>query len=176
MISSQSADLRWITLRPSKANLVLTLLAPVGALAVVFLVDLPDWGRAIIATAVFLVTVIDVYYVRQRNARAISAFSLESRTVDSNVDAAISPQGDAQSPRQLVMRLRFRFPHRAGGMVDVETIVLPRCYVSIYFTSISYVMPGDAVWRRWFPRVLSIWADSIDAEEFRRVRVMLKWR
>lgn len=180
MTSNESADIRWISLHPSNVNLALTVLAPVCAVALLFVVDLPDWGRAIIATAVLLVTVIDVYFVRQRNGRAISALSLERGKVDAGGDVA--PEAEmasgkiGESQQKLVLRLRYRFPSRVGGAAEVEATVLPRCYVSTYFTSISYLMPGDPAWRRWFPRVLTIWADGIDAEDFRRVRVLLKWR
>jgi hypothetical protein len=144
--------------------------------ALLFIIDLPDWGRAVIATAVFLVTIVDVYFVRHRNARAISALCLERR--EGGVVAAAPAEAEkADKPqRELVLRLRYRFPGRAGGAPEVDATVLPRCYVSTYFTSISYLMPSDPAWRRWFPRVLPIWADGIDAEDFRRVRVLLKWR
>jgi hypothetical protein len=180
MNSSESTENRWISLRPSNVNLGLTLIAPVCPVALVFAVDLPEWGRALIVTAVFFVTVIDLYFVRHRNARSISAFLLERRKVDTVGDTATldaKATGNMEdSPQKLILRLRYRFPDRAGGLAEVEAVVLPRCYVSTYFTSISYLMPGDPAWRRWFPRVLPIWADGIDAEDFRRVRVLLKWR
>jgi hypothetical protein len=180
MNPSESADIRWISLRPSSVNLGLTLIAPLCAVGLLFVVDLPDWGRALIATAVFLVTMIDVYFVRQRNARAISAFALDRRHVEAKAgarqEAAMAADEAGESQQKLVLRLRYRFPGRAGGAPEVEATVLPRCYVSTYFSSISYLMPGDPAWRRWFPRVLPIWADGIDADDFRHVRVLLKWR
>ena len=180
MNPSESAAIRWVHLNPSNVNLGLTLLAPICAVALLFTVDLPAWGRAVIAMAVFVVTLMDVYFVRQSNARAIAALSLERREADAVGDAGatagMDPGNIGEQQQKLVLGLRYRFPARVGGVTEVEALVLPRCYVSTYFTSISYLMPGDPAWRRWFPRVLPIWADAIDAEEFRRIRVLLKWR
>lgn len=180
MNPSESADIRWVPLKPSHVNLALTLIAPICAVALLFIVDLPAGGRAVIALAVFVVTLIDVYFVRQSNARAIAALSLQRREADvagdAGATAGMRPGKIGEQQQKLVLRLRYRFPARVGGVTEVEALVLPRCYVSTYFTSISYLMPGDPAWRRWFPRVLPIWADGIDAEEFRRIRVLLKWR
>jgi len=133
----------------------LTLLAPICAVALLFTVDLPAWGRAVIAMAVFVVTLIDVYFVRQSNSRAIAALSLERREADAVGDAGatagLDPGNIGEQQQKLVLRLRYRFPARVGGVTEVEALVLP-------------------------PRVLPIWADAIDAEEFRRIRVLLKWR
>jgi hypothetical protein len=106
MNTDESNDIRWIFLRPSNVNLGLTLIAPLCAVALLFIIDLPDWGRAVIATAVFLVTIVDVYFVRHRNARAISALCLERR--EGGVVAAAPAEAEkADKPqRERVLRLR----------------------------------------------------------------------
>jgi hypothetical protein len=180
MNSQEPDNAEWIDIRPSNVNLGLTLVAPVCALAILFLIDVPDWVRAVLAFLLLIVTVIDIYHVRMRAAHAVAAFRLIRRTAAPT--ALAEPGADAQvhaltpPADPLAIQLKYRYPARNGGVAETEGLVNPRCYVSTYFTSISYRLATDPSWRRWFPRVLSIWADGIDKDAFRRVRVVLKWR
>ncbi len=177
MSQSATESTAWIELYPSNVNLGLTLTAALGALGVLFLIDLPDWVRAAISTALLFATIADVYFVRMRHARAVVAF----RLIDADASGAPPARAegvanDAGTPKVLGIGLRYR-GHRGGDTTaESQGVVLPRCYVSTYFTSIAYTLPDDPSWRRWFPRVLPLWADGIDAEQFRQVRVRLKWR
>ncbi len=169
----------WIELRPSNVNLALTLAASLAALGVLFLIDVPEWARAAVAAALFIATAADVYFVRMRHARAVVAFRLtrvEEPVSSERLAQAGAPNGEMRLARELRIRLRYRNAKATGAAAEAEGIVMPRCYVSTYFTSIAYALPGDPGWRKWFPRVLPLWADGIDAECFRQVRVSLKWR
>ncbi|MFO0114080.1 MAG: hypothetical protein ACK53F_03705 [Betaproteobacteria bacterium] len=173
----------WIELRPSNVNLVLTLMASLSALGLLFLIDVPEWMRAAIVIVLLGGAVADVYFVRMRHARAVVAFRLTQIDQQSSPRAIIddNASADAASARQgLGIQLRYRDSWVTAPESEVEAeaegVVLPRCYVSTYFTSIAYSLPDDPGWRRWFPRVLPLWADGIDAESFRQVRVRLKWR
>ncbi len=186
MTPEQLMDERWIEIKPSNVNLALTLAAPLFAAAAIFVVEMPDWLRALLLVLLFLATIADIYLVRHLSAGAVAAFYLFE------LDAPNSPEGTPpvvgvgesfamqrgtqQAPvRQLRIRLRHRHPAKRGDVVEAEGVLGSRAYVSTYFTSIPYRLLGDPGWRRWFPRVVSLWADGIDREAFRRVRVQLKW-
>jgi len=186
MNPDQVMDERWIEVKPSNVNLALTLVATLFAAGVTLVVEMPDWVRAVLLTLLFVATIADVYLVRHLSAGAVSAFYLFE------LDTPLSPDsvrpvlsGGESSPlghgvqqaaaRQLGIRLRYRHPAKRGGGVEAEGVVESRAYVSTYFTSIPYRLSGGPGWRRWFPQVVSLWADGIDREAFRRVRVQLKW-
>jgi len=186
MNPDQVMDKRWIEIKPSNVNLALTLLAPLFAAGAVVVIEMPDWVRAVLLTLLFVATIADVYLVRHLSAGAVSAFYLfeldtpdrpdSVRPVVSGGESSPSQHGAQQGvARQLGIRLRYRYPAKRGGEVEAEGVVGSRAYVSTYFTSIPYRLLADPGWRRWFPRVVSVWADGIDREAFRRVRVQLKW-
>ncbi len=175
MASNQSPEAAWVEIRSSNVNLALTLVAPLCAAAVLLVIELPDWIRAVLLLLLLLTTIADVYLVRHKSAHAIAAFYLFEQPVTSRLPADAAPPVTAAQPR-LGIRLRYRHPGKRGGIAEAEGLVGPRSYVSTYFTSISYRLSDDPAWRRWFPRVVSLWADGIDREAFRQVRVRLKWR
>lgn len=166
----------WIGLRPSATNLALTLAAPLGATAILFVLDLPDWMRAALLLALLVVASIDVYRVRQRHAGAIGAFQLISSSEPVPIAGAAVDAGKSETRRRLLIRVRHVHTSSDGVPREAEGIVLDRAYVSAYFTSIPYRLDDDPAWRRWFPRHVVIWADAIERESFRQVRVQLKWR
>ncbi len=177
-------DPRWISLQPSLINLILTLLTGVLAGASLWLIDIPEWVRAAILLWALIVLVIDVYWVRHQSAGAVGGFYLiEREKVVPSLDQT-TPSEKLPTPnktRELVVRLRYANPEKrkkADGTIESEAdgMVLSSPYVSTYFTTIPYRLPGDPPWRRWFPRVLALWADSLDRERFRETRVKLKWR
>lgn len=179
MTPAESAAPNWIEIRPSNVNLALTLLVPLCAMAVLFLIELPDWLLAVLCTGLFLVTIADVYMVRQLSSGAVSAFRLFTPPESFATGDMGGSEGDKSprtSPQALGIRVRYRHPAKRGGVAEAEGVLGPRAYVSTYFTSFSYRLHGDPVWRRWFPRVISLWADGVDREAFRQVRVQLKWR
>jgi|GEM_PF-1908434 len=186
MNPDQVMDERWIEIKPSNVNLALTLAAPLLAVVAAFFVQMPDWVRAAFLALLFLSTIADVYLVRHLSAGAVSAFYLFELDVPGSphgplpvvgAGEAYPPQHRTQpeTARRLGIRLRYRHPTKRGGAVEAEGVLGSRAYVSTYFTSIPYRLPSDPRWRRWFPRVFSLWADGIDREAFRRVRVQLKW-
>lgn len=186
MNPDQVMDEGWIEIKPSNVNLVLTLAAPLLAVIAAFFVQMPDWVRAAFLALLFLFTIADVYLVRHLSAGAVSAFYLFELDAPGSSDGSLpvvsigeasAPHHRAQpeSARRLGIRLRYRHPTKRGGAAEAEGVLGSRAYVSTYFTSIPYRLPTDPRWRRWFPRVVSIWADGIDRDAFRRVRVQLKW-
>lgn len=77
---------------------------------------------------------------------------------------------DAGAPERLALKVRL-----ADGNV-VDALVLEGCFVTPALTVVRYRMPHEARWlRRMWPRLLTIWPDGIDSEDFRRLRVLLKW-
>lgn len=180
MKSDRAISDRWVEIKPSNVNLALTLAAPLCAASAVLIVDMPDWVRAVLLVLLVMATVADVYLVRHLSAGAVSAFYVfEIDEPDGQVGALDVPkllEVAARPPKQpLGIRLRYRHPAKRGGIAEAEGVLGERAYVSTYFTSISYRLPSDPAWRRWFPRVVSLWADGVDREAFRQVRVQLKW-
>ncbi|NJR72380.1 MAG: hypothetical protein HC782_05050 [Gammaproteobacteria bacterium] len=165
-------DPRWIHLKPSTTNLILTLTSAVLACGVLWLIDIEDWMRAIILLLALIVLAVDVYVVRFKSRDAIAAFYLIERDVVSNVEGNASPV----TSKQLWVRIRFLNTHKRKTDIEIEAQVHKAPYVSTYFSTIPYTLPNDPKWRRWLPRVISLWGDSLDREAFRQVRVQLKWR
>ena len=119
----------------------------------------------------------DLWLILLKGRYSIGAFYLF------DLDQPLAPT-DAQSvvrnirvnsPR-LGLRVRFANAAKHPGTAECEGIVLPRAFVAPWFTALRYQLPGDAAWRRWWPRVMPLWADSLDAAEFRKIRVALKWK
>ena len=63
---------------------------------------------------------------------------------------------------------------RAGA--EKTGTVLRVGFVSTWFTTLRYRLPDDPRWRRCWPHIIPLWADSLDKEEFRKVRVALRWK
>jgi hypothetical protein len=171
---TENQDPRWIALNPSNTNLVLTLGSGVIACAALWLIDIPEWVRAGILLLAFVVLSMDVYLVRLKSRDAVGAFYLFER------DVVVMADGDvAQSPqKELCVRIRYRNTAKlkSPAEAEVEGVVHKTPYVSTYFSTIPYRLPSDPAWRRYMPRTISLWADSLDHEQFRQVRVQLKWR
>jgi hypothetical protein len=173
--STTREDAEWIDLRPSNISLALTSVAALLAAGVVLWMELEDLTRLILLAALLIAAVVDLYFVRLKGKDAIAAFRLmvfeDARTKSLPVNADVE-----SSKPPLRIQLRYRYPSRRGGVAEAEATVEPRCYVSVYFTSIVYHFSNDPAWRKWYPRVLPIWPDSIGRDAFRRLRVQLKWR
>ncbi len=179
-----SDDPRWISLQPSFINLILTLMAGVLAAASLWLIDIPEWLRAAILLLALIVLMIDLYLIRHKSADAISGFYLIERDIVVPGPDQANAAEKLPTPikkHELVVRLRYANPQKrkkTDGTIEreVDGVVLSSPYVSTYFTTIPYRLAGDPRWRRWLPRVLALWADSLDRERFRETRVKLKWR
>jgi hypothetical protein len=165
-------DPRWISIKPSTTNLILTLTSALLACGVLWLIDIEDWMRAIILLLALVVLAIDVYIVRFKSSDAIQAFYLFER----DVVAASDPDAPSTLEKQLWVRIRFLNAAKRKSAAEIEALVHRAPYVSTYFSTIPYTLPNDPKWRRWLPRVISLWGDSLEREAFRQVRVQLKWR
>ena len=168
-------DPRWVLQKPSSANLIVTLCAGLAAMGALWLIDLPAAWRGAVLLLVLVVLALDVYVIRLKSRGAVAAFYLYERDVVLPVGTDNPSLAQTTATRELMIRIRHAHPGRHGQEGE-DGVVLKAPFVSTYFTTIPYRLPHDAPWRRWFPRVLAIWADSVDAEQFRQVRVRLKWR
>jgi hypothetical protein len=160
------ADPRWLELRPSRIALGVTFLAAATALAVIALTPLPPWLRV-----VFLVLWVAISYLEFTSAalvsrRSVVAFAL--RDADRAIEAA--------GPR-ITVDLRLRGPKSLSAPPKIpDAEVLEGGVVTPWFTAIKYRLPNDAYWRKFCPRVVPVWVDALDAEQFRKLRVALKWK
>lgn len=157
------ADPRWVRLRPSRIALAITVAAALAALAVILLAPLPLWLRGIFALAWGVASLAEFQLQRLRSASSVLAFRLQER------DPAVGG-ADAPIPVELSLRGRDGVPNRLDGVLGRGGFVSP------WFSAFAYRLPGDASWRRLWPRVVPVWPDSVDAETFRRLRVVLKWK
>ena len=181
-------DPQWVALKPSSTNLILTLASGVLAMASLWLIDIPEWLRAVILLVALIVLVFDVYLIRFKSRDAVNAFYLFERDVAVVPMQTFSPPEGNQSAAKIIstsewaVRIRYANPGKRKKSINndaievAEGVVTRTPYVSTYFTTIPYRLPNDPVWRRWFPHVLALWADSLDRDQFRQVRVKLKWR
>lgn len=166
-------DPRWVLHKPSMANLIVTLCAGLAAMGALWLIDLPAAWRGAVLLLALAVLALDVYVIRLKSRGAVAAFYLYERDVVLPVAADNPLLEKTETVRELMIRIRYV---QQGNTDSDEGVVLKSPFVSTFLTTIPYRLPHDAPWRRWFPRVLAIWADSVDAEQFRQVRVRLKWR
>jgi hypothetical protein len=179
----------WITLKPSQVSLVLTLVLALGSAGVVLVMTLSPTATTALLVAVLVVTLFDVWLVRQHHATAVVAFAVSSTsasrsTLDASAESALlfEPESSleyaANVPRDLFICVHYRGDDKNAlrEPIAVTGKLTRQSYVSVYFTSIGYVLDSDPTWRRWFPRVLAIWPDAVDRDAFRKLRVQLKWR
>ena len=173
-----TTDPRWIAVKPSTTNLMLTLASAVLACGALWLIDIADWARAIILILALVVLTCDVYIVRFKSKEAIGAFYLFEREVPVPMLVPETPSDAMRVEKQLWVRIRYLNAAKRGAIDnnEVDALVHRSPYVSTYFSTIPYQLPNDPKWRRWLPRVISLWADSLDRDDFRQVRVRLKWR
>lgn len=169
---SESAvnDPRWIELRVSRINLFVSGVGVVFALAMLGLVPLPNWLKIVLATVFFAAFLRDLRLILLKSSRSVNAFYLF------DLDDAHEPRNAVSQPAKLGIRVRYV---RAYGLLptnEAEGIILTGAFVSPWFTAIRYALPRDPAWRKWWPHIIPVWADSVDADAFRRLRVALKWK
>lgn len=185
--TANGEDARWILLRPSNSNLVLTCALAILAIVAVWIVPLSLWLRIVLCCVALLVLIVEVMQIRMLTRGAIGAFYLLLRDAKNDAQSGLHTAATATDELavpparlkpQLAIRLRYRNPHlRELKSSDVaEGIICGAPYVSTYFSTIPYVLDSDPSWRRYLPRLIAIWADGIDREQFRQVRVQLKWQ
>jgi hypothetical protein len=175
-VATLDVDPRWIAIAPSTVNLVLTLLAGVIALVLVIWLDMPDWVKLPSLIAIPIVLSWEAWHILQKNRSAVTAFHLVPVERDDAGRAADpdSPEPNSKSKRAGEPTLKLHLRARDGTLA--EGAVMSQSFVSFYFVSILYRLDNDPAWRRWFPRALALWPDSVDRARARDVRVALKWR
>ena len=169
-----------MTLRVSRINLGITLSGALLAFPVMLLISgMPPWIRLSLLVGLALSMAWDLRLILLKGRDSVGAFYLfdldpASPPASPGVQAGNRKAG-ADSPR---LGIRIRFANTAKHLVSPECdgIVLPRAFVSPWFTALRYRLPGDAAWRRGWPRVIPLWTDSLEAGEFRKIRVALKWK
>ena len=177
---SKSLDPRWITLRVSRLNLGVALVGALLVFPVMFLIsEVAAWIRLSLLGGFVLALAWDLRLILLKGRESIGAFYLFDLDPASRSGAKDFPStgriGGADSPR-LGIRIRFANPGKDHNTAEREGVVLHGAFVSPWFTALRFQIAGDAAWRRWWPRVIPLWADSLDDAEFRKVRVALKWK
>ena len=169
------ADPRWVTIRPSNTNLILTSLLAMLAIGALWLVPLSLWLRIVLCCIALLILVVEVIQIRMLSRFAIGAFYLQLR--DSPIVSDDSAAANSKRP-SLGIRVRYANPQLRGlkAADEADGAVCGSPYVSTYFSTITYILDSDPAWRRYMPRLLALWADGVEREQFRQVRVLLKWR
>jgi len=177
---NKSVDPRWITLRVSRINLGITIFGALLAFPVMLLVSgMPPWIRISLLVAFVCSMAWDLRLILLKGRNSVGAFYLF------DLDPQLAAAGPGEQPgkrdagvdsTRLGIRIRFANAAKHPACAGYDGIVLRRAFVSPWFTALRYRLPGDAAWRRGWPRVIPLWADSLDAGEFRKIRVALKWK
>ena len=167
--ANTAIDPRWIELRVSRINIALNTAGVLIAICTMASLPLPQWLQ--IATALIFLAALawDLRLVMLKSGEAVGAFYVCD--LDSSAHLNV-PQSQAA---KLGIRIRYALIGQ-GGVREAEGTILSGAFVSPWFTAVRYAMPGDPWWRKWWPRIIPIWPDSIAADQFRRLRVALKWK
>ena len=163
-------DPRWIKLRMSRTNLIINVFGVLVAIAILVLVPLPNWARIGLGVAFFAAFVWDLRLILLKGRRSVSAFylfDLDEKRTQSNVP-----------PNQAKLGIRVRYVQATGLLAtnEAEGVILSGAFVSPWFTAIRYALLQDPAWRKWWPHIIPVWADSVAADAFRQLRVALKWK
>jgi hypothetical protein len=176
----KSSDPRWITLRVSRINLGISLLGALLAFPVMLLVSgMPPWIRIALLAGFTLSMAWDLRLILLKGRHSVGAFHL----LDLDPAVSSSPSGAKPGKRdtgkdlpRLGIRLRLANAAKHRVAAELDGVVLAGSFVSPWFTALRYRLPDDAAWRRGWPRVIPLWPDSLEAGEFRKIRVALKWK
>ena len=167
-----TADPRWIQLKPSRIQIALTLLGAALAISILVLVDWPNsvpvYWRWVIVGLGILATGWEVKIVFRRGANAVRAFYL----VELDADADAESDQDSKTAT-LATKLGIRL--QCNNAVILQGDVADGAFVMPWFATVPYRLPGDGRIRKLWPRTLPLWRDSMNAEDFRAVRVRLRW-
>ena len=179
---NNSSDPRWIALRVSRINLAITVLGVLLAFPVMWWLrrEVPLWVMVMLALLFALSVSWDLWQILHKDRDSVGAFHLfdldqaASRTAEGAQIATLA-KANGMSPK-LGIRVKFANTKKHPVSAEREGTVLPKAFVSPWFTAVRYRSPEDPAWRRFWPRVIALWPDSLDAQEFRKIRVMLKWK
>ena len=74
------------------------------------------------------------------------------------------------------VKLGIRLKKGGANQIDPQQgEVLTGAFVMPWFATVPYRLPGDGAQKKIWPRALPLWRDSMNAEDFRAVRVRLRW-
>ena len=173
---NKSLDPRWITLRVSRINLGINIVGALLAFPVMILTSgMATWIRISLLVGFAFSMLWDLRLILLKGRHSVGAFYL----FDLDKGPPDVPPGKENAslaaPR---MGIRIRYANLAKNVASLESegIVLRGAFISPWFTALRYHLPRDATWRRWWPRVIPLWTDSLDMGDFRKIRVALKWK
>lgn len=159
-------DARWIPLRVSRINLLINVVGVLLAGGLLVWVSLPPWLRLALAIAFLGAFLWDLRMILLKSRQSVGAFYLY------DIDAA----AEGEPTAKLGIRVRYTIASGLVGNREAEGTILKGAFVSPWFTAVRYALPQDVQWRKWWPHIIPLWQDSLDANSFRRVRVALKWK
>ena len=183
--AAPSPDPRWIVLRVSRINLCITLVGALLAFPLMWWLSMvPAWVRLTLLLAFALSMAWDLWLILLKGRHSVGAFYLFDLDTVLEHHTGLDVQGaesrtaaraKSDAPK---LGIQVRFANAAKYLLAAERegVVLHGAFVSPWFTALRYRLPDDPAWRRYWPRVIPLWQDSLDAAEFRRLRVMLKWK
>ena len=162
-------DPRWIMLRISRINIALNSVGVLMAIGAMAFLPLPLWLRIAMALVFLVAFAWDLRLILLKSRDSVDAFYL--------IDLDSPTPARATDPQAAKLGIRVRYAI-AGliGVREAEGTVLSGAFVSPWFTAVRYALPDDPRWRKWWPHIIPIWPDSIAADQFRRLRVALKWK
>ena len=162
-------DPRWIGLRVSRINITLNSVGVLVAVGAMAFLPIPQWLRIAMALAFLSAFIWDSRLTLLKSRDSVGAFYV--------FDLDSSAQANAPTPQTAKLGIRVRYAIVGLiGVREAEGIVLSGAFVSPWFTALPYALADDPRWRKWWPRIIPIWRDSIAADQFRRLRVALKWK
>ena len=166
----------------SRINLAVSMVGALLAYPVMLLVEGMSPAIRIGLLVLFSIAMAwDLRLILLRGRQSVRAFYLFDRDPALIAAAGITqaPDGGSGPSRgrpALSIRVRLARAPLAEGAEGIEGEVLGGSFVSPWFAAVRFRLPGDPPWRRWLPRIIPLWCDSIDADQFRRTRVLLKWK
>ena len=172
--SIDNGDPRWIQLKPSRIQLVLTWFGAVVTIGVLVLIPLPPflftWLRWLLVSAVVLQVAREVRRPLRLNTKTITAFYF----IELDADVEKRNSAGIGSNRATSVKLGIRLQLQSTTDI-VQGEVLAGAFVMPWFATVPYRLSGDRWIRKIWPRTLPLWRDSLDAEAFRETRVRLRW-
>jgi hypothetical protein len=154
----------------SRINLLINSAGVLLALAMLVLVPLPRWVQAGLAVLFLAAFFWDLRLILLKSRQSVAAFYLF------DLDVLKESESKTVTSAKLGIRVRYVLSSGLTGTRVADGVVLSGAFVSPWFTAVRFALPHDPKWRKWWPHIIPVWPDSIDAESFRRVRVALKWK
>ena len=163
------SDPRWILLRVSRINIALNSVGVLIAICTVAFLPLPHWLQIAMALVFLAALVWDLRQVMLKSRDSVGAFYL--------CDLDSSAHLNVPEPQVAKLGIRIRYAIIGlGGVREADGTILSGAFVSPWFTAVRYALPDDPWSRKWWPHIIPIWPDSIAGDQFRRLRVALKWK